>query len=67
MVSMAAGETKNGNPLRSAARIFEGYLLEDEDKRPDCKRLHHYIGQPGQLAKCIETVLDWSARKKLLA
>lgn len=28
---------------------------------------HYYVGQPEQLAQCIETVVDWSSRKRLLA
>jgi pimeloyl-ACP methyl ester carboxylesterase len=28
---------------------------------------HYYLGQPDQLAQCIDTVIDWSRRKSLLA
>ena len=28
---------------------------------------HYYLGQPGQLAQCVGTVLDWSRRHSLLA
>jgi pimeloyl-ACP methyl ester carboxylesterase len=28
---------------------------------------HYYLGQPGQLQMCIDTVVDWSRRKGLLA
>ena len=28
---------------------------------------HYYLGQPAQLETCIDTVMDWSRRKMLLA
>ena len=28
---------------------------------------HYYLGQPQQLKRCIDTVMDWSRRKGLLA
>jgi hypothetical protein len=28
---------------------------------------HYYLGQPEQLRTCVDTVVDWSRRKGLLA
>jgi hypothetical protein len=47
--------------------IHAALATGDKELREIAGATHYYLGQPQQLAQCIDTVVDWSRRKGLLA
>lgn len=47
--------------------IHAALATKDKELREVAGATHYYLGQPRQLAECIDTVVDWSRRKELLA
>ena len=47
--------------------IHAALATADKELREIAGATHYYLGQPAQLKECIDTVIDWSRRKKLLA
>jgi pimeloyl-ACP methyl ester carboxylesterase len=53
-------------PATHNAAIFAALGTPDKEFVSIAGATHYYQGQPNQLKKCIDTLIDWSVRKELL-
>ena len=54
-------------PATHNPAVHAALATTDKEYREIAGATHYYLGQPAQLRECIDTVIDWSRRKGLLA
>jgi pimeloyl-ACP methyl ester carboxylesterase len=59
-------EADDAVPATHNPAIHAALATPDKEMVTIAGATHYYLGQPEQLKQCIDTVVDWSRRKKLL-
>ena len=54
-------------PATHNPAIFKALATPDKEMFSIKGATHYYQGQAAELKQCMDTVIDWSRRKKLLA
>ena len=60
-------EADDAVPATHNPAIFKALATPEKELVSIKGATHYYLGQPEHLAKCMATIFDWGARKKLLA